>query len=121
GWCLLPVVVAAVHVADRQFGEFCRRHVIETGDVDRIIGSADFLDISVTERRDAARLAEPMVSLHATELVIGQFEVAGEQPKVLGHNDSTPIASLGADRAVAPPRPGAEVDVGLETNSAAVT
>ena len=58
-----PVVVTAIHVFDRRLGKFRRIEIVETGEVHRIIGAADLLDVTVTEGRDATGPAEPVMPL----------------------------------------------------------
>src|SRR5258708_34279383 len=115
-----PIVLAAIHVFDRRLGELRRIEIVETGEVHRIIGAADLLDIAVTERRDAAGLAEPVMAALAAELIVGQLALAREQAKRLRLDDGAPVAPLGTDRAVALARAGAEVEVGLVADFAAM-
>jgi hypothetical protein len=103
-----------------RFGKFRRIEIVETGEVHRIIGAADLLDVTVTEGRDAARPAEPVMAAHGAELIVGQFVFAREQAKRLQLDDGAPIASLGTDRAVALARAGAQVEVGLVADFAAM-
>src|SRR5258707_13468013 len=99
-----PVVVTAIHVFSRRLGELRRIEIVETGEVHRIISAADLLDVAVTERRDAAGLAEPVMAALGAELIVGQLAFAREQAKRLRLNDGAPVAPLGAARAVAPVR-----------------
>src|SRR5882672_8102654 len=115
-----PVVVTAIHVFDRRLGELRRVEIVETGEVHRIIGAADLLDVAVTERRDAAGLAEPVMAALGAELIVGQRAFAREQAKRLRLDDGAPVAPLGADRAVALARAGAQVEVGLVADFAAM-
>src|SRR3982074_2011268 len=106
-----PVVVTAIHVFDRRLAELRRVEIVETGEVHRIIGAADLLDVAVTERRDAAGLAEPVMAALGAELIVGQLAFAREQSKRLRLDDGAPVAPLSADRAVALARAGAQVEV----------
>src|SRR5712671_939305 len=115
-----PIVVSAVHVTHGQLRELLGIDIVETGDIDRIVGAADLLDVAVAERGDAARLAEPMVAALAAELIVRDVGLAGQQPKILRLDDRAPVSPLGADRAVALAGSGAEVDIGLEANIAAM-
>src|SRR5258708_38114123 len=100
--------MAAIHVFDRRLGELRRIEIVETGEVHRIISAADLLDVAVTERRDAAGLAEPVMAAFGAELIVGQLAFAREQAKRLRLADGAPLAPLGADRAVALARAGAQ-------------
>src|SRR5258707_3661480 len=115
-----PVVVTAIHVLDWRLREFRRVEIVETGEVHRIIGAADLLDVAMTERRDAAGLAEPVMAVVGTELIVGQLAFAREQSKRLRLDDGAPVAPLGADRAVALARAGVQVEVGLVADFAAM-
>src|SRR5262249_55610330 len=76
---LEPVVVAAVHVADRHPCELFGRDVVEAGDVHRHEGATDLLDVAVAEGTDAARLAETVMALLAAELVVAELALTGDQ------------------------------------------
>ncbi len=70
------------------------------------------------EHADAAGLAEPgMAGLRSR--VVAEDLLAGEQTEGARLHDDAPPLCLRADRAVALPRPGARVEVGLEADGAA--
>src|SRR5260370_37833472 len=103
-----PVVVTAVHVFDRRLGKLRRIEIVETGEVDRIIGAADLLDVAMPECRDAAGLAKLVMGALGAELIIGQLALACEQAKRLRFDRGAPVAPLGTDRAVALASAGAQ-------------
>src|SRR5688572_1844075 len=74
----------------------------------------------MSERRDAAGLAEPVVPALAAELVVRRLGVVRQQPELRRLDDRAPVAPLGADRAIAAAGAGAEVDVGLVADLSAV-
>ena len=91
-----PVVVTAIHVLDWRLRELRRVEIVKTGEVHRIISAADLLDVAVTERRDAAGLAEPVMAALGAELIVGQLAFAREQSKRLRLDDGAPVAPLGS-------------------------
>lgn len=100
-------------ILHRRLGEHRRIEVVEAGDVDRIIGTADLLDVAVAEGRDATGLAETVMHAVAAELVVGNVGFVTLQAETVGLYDCPPIAPLPADRAIALACAGIEVDIGL--------
>src|SRR5437879_3526741 len=96
-----PVVVASVHVVDRNRGQLGRIDVIEGSEADGDIVAADRFDIAAAEWGDAAGGAEGMVAASGCELVVGKAVLAADQAEVGRLDDGRPGAPLGADRAIA--------------------
>jgi hypothetical protein len=69
----------------------------------------------------AAVLAEPMMTGFGTELVVGQFTLAGQKAKGVGLNDRAPPAGLGAECAVALGGTRTQIDIRLIADRSAMT
>jgi hypothetical protein len=115
-----PIVVAPIHEANRGGGELAGIRVVEARNIDRAKFSAKLIEVSVTERVNPAVPAENMVPDLGAELVVRQSLLACDQAKRLGFDDHTPISHLGAERAVAPAGAGAQINVGLKLDLAAM-
>src|SRR6266852_1492385 len=116
----LPVVVPTVFEADRRFHQLLGRGVVEACDVDRV-EVAELVQMASAKRLDAAAAAEVVADGVAAELVSRQSVLSLQQPERPGFDDRFPEPRLGADRAVALARTLGQVDVGFETDRAAVT
>src|SRR5688572_5580600 len=95
-----PLVVTAIRIFHGRGGQFGGIDPIEAGDLDRDIVPADFLEVSFLERTHTAVFAEKMRALPAAEAVITEIILAGQQAKRVGLDDRSPVARLGADRAI---------------------
>jgi hypothetical protein len=82
--------------------------------------TADLLDIAAAEGAYAAVAAEEMMTALGTELVATKIRFATEQAERFRLDDGRPVPALGADRAIALARSGAQIDVCLEADGAAV-
>ena len=115
-----PIVVAPVHEANWCAGKLAVIGVVQARNIDRAEIAAEHVEVSVTKRMHAAMLAEAMVPDIGAELVVRQSILARDQPKRLGLDDDAPIPDLGAEGAVAPAGAGAQIDIGLVLNLAAM-
>src|SRR4028119_2447125 len=73
GWRRLPVVVAAIEVADRGVCQLRRDEVVQTGQVDAVEIATQDIEITVAKRLYAAVLAEQMVPGFGAKLVVRQL------------------------------------------------
>src|SRR4028119_16571 len=101
GWRRLPVVVAAIEVADRGVCQLRRVEVVQTGQVDAAEIATQDIEITVAKRLYAAVLAEQMVPGFGTKLVVRQLALAGQKAKSVGLDDRAPPSGLSTERAVA--------------------
>jgi Uma2 family endonuclease len=115
-----PVVVVPIHEANRGAGELAGIRVVEARNVDRAKISAEHVEVSVTERVNAAVPAENMVPDLGAELVVRQSFLARDQAKRLGFDNDAPISHLDAEGAVTPAGASAQIDVGLKLDLAAM-
>jgi hypothetical protein len=65
--------------------------------------------------------AEQMMAALRPELIVAERFLSREEAKGFRLNDCRPIPTLGADRAVALPCAGTQVNVGFEAHCTAVT
>ena len=96
---LLPSVISAVHIGDRNLRQFLFRDALKAPDVDPV-HLADWRIVSDSESTDTAVLAEEMLILSSIEQVLRQLSFAFHQPKALGLSDRHPESVSTADRAV---------------------
>src|SRR4051812_34000953 len=92
-----PIVVAAIHVADRGRDKVCGIEVVQSRDADGDIVAANLLDIAVAIDVDAAIAAETVMALHRVELIVAERILAGEEPEIGGLQPaSAPVPRLPA-------------------------
>ena len=115
-----PVVMTAIRKPGRRFDEFHWVDIVESGQLHCHIVPANLLDVATRERADAAVSTEQVVPGLRSKLVIAQLMLARQQPECVGPDDSVPVASFRANRTVTFVRSQAEIDIGLESNCAAV-
>jgi hypothetical protein len=70
-WRHKPIVVAAVSKSNWRFNEFERIGVVEGGQLNRNVVTADFLNIPARERTYATVLTEEMMGNPVTKLIVG--------------------------------------------------
>src|SRR5688572_5268763 len=113
------VIVAPIDVHDRKRGEVCIRYVVESHQHHRD-ERFTALTLAASEGFDAAVLAEQMMDVMRTELVVAERVLALEQPEIFATDADQPGARLAAHRAVAPDRALAEIHVGFVAHRAAM-
>ena len=116
---LLPPVIEPVDVRDRHFGKFFFGDALQAAYV-HAVHLADRRIVADAEGADAAVFAKEMLVLFGVKAVLGHFLLARQQAKVLGLGGGHPEPVSPADGAVAPVRAHGQVEIGLESNRAAV-
>jgi hypothetical protein len=118
--CRSPIVVAAVGESDRGGGEFLKVYVVQRGELNSDVVTADLLDVSPPKRPPTAVPTEQMVSAFPAKLIVAQVVLSGQQSKRGRFDDRIPVPRFGADGAVAFIRTCTQVDIRLETDGAAM-
>ena len=77
GWRRTPVVVTAIRKSNGRFNEFHWIGVIEGGQLDRNVVTANLFVVSACKGAHATVLAKKMMSNLWIELVIAQIALAG--------------------------------------------
>jgi hypothetical protein len=116
----LPVVIAAIEVADRGVCQFRRVDVVQTGQVDAVEIAAQGIEMPASECLYATVPAKQTVPGFGAELVVRQLTLAGQKAKGVGLDDTAPSTGLGTERAVALGAALAQVDIRLVAYCSAV-
>ena len=115
--CVLPFVIHAVDVGDRDPGQVFFSDSLEATNVHTV----HLAFVPDAKSSDATNLAEEMLVLSCIEPVLGQHAVACEEPEVLRFRYRRPEAVAPADGAIAAIRALREVEPRLKPHCAAVT
>src|SRR5690606_20680752 len=119
-WRFLPVVVAAVGMANWRIDQFLHINVVQRGQLYRDIISAYRVEMAAAEWANTAVAAEQMMTGKRTKLVVTQGIFAGKQPEITGPYDGIPVARFGADGTIAFVGAGSEIDIGLKAHGTAM-
>ena len=92
----------------------------QASEIDVVISSSGHGDVDPLKRPDAASPAEIMVRDMRVETIVLELMPAAEQPQIVGRRLGRPQPRLGADRAVAFRRAGADVEIGFEADRVAM-
>jgi hypothetical protein len=116
-----PVIISSVCKIDFGGNELLRCGIVQGRDLHRDKITTQFLQVSTTERADAAVTTEQEVNGLATVLVIAERIFPREQAKGVGLHHGAPASILGTHGTVALACAGAQVDVRLEAHRSAMT
>src|SRR5690348_4969828 len=115
-----PAVIPAVEILHRRLHKLGGIEIVKAGKIDRDIGAAHCLDVTVAICRHPAIGAEAMMPGEGSELIVADACFLAQQAEILWLDVRAPVAELPADRAIALSRPGLNVDIGLVADPAAM-
>lgn len=116
-----PVVVEAVVILHGRGHQLVDVDTVEAQHVDVVVfGAAHVRHIDPFERPHAAMLTELVMRDRVLAAIVREIILPRQQAKILRQRIDQPQARLGADRAVALARAGADVERRFEANGATV-
>src|SRR5688572_13508705 len=117
---VLPPVVHAVDVRDRDFRQLFVGDALQAADVHAVHLSHRRL-VADTKGTDSTMLTEEVLILPCVEEIFRHLALASQQAEAVWRGDRRPKAGSPADRAVASVAALAEIEVCLEPYGSAVT